>query len=144
MTGWDPIVKIDKFEANITVNAVDFSQVSAITYVVHVPVGTDKTKVKFTEPPAPVAESLSFVYDQQGSQIIVATTATAIANGATSVTVTVSQKDSILATVSGNTGDTLTTVPILLGDKASQKDAGKASDSSTIREARSAARIPRD
>ena len=130
LTGWDPIVQIDTFEANITVNADNLSQVSAITYVVHVPVGTDKTKVKFTEPPAPVDESLTFAYDQPDNQIVVDTTTTAVAGGSTSVTVTVSQKDSILATVVGSTGDTLTAAPISLGAAASQKAAGKASKSS--------------
>ena len=133
-TGWDPIVKIDTFEANITVNAGSLSQVSAITYVVHVPMGTDKTKVKFTEPPAPVAESLTFAYDQPANQIIVDTTTTAVAGGSTSVTVIVSQKNAILASLSGTTGDTLTTDPILLGDKAkaSKQDGGQQSDGGTL------------
>ena len=133
-TGWDPIVKIDTFEANITVNAGDLSQVSAITYVVHVPMGIDKTKVKFTEPPAPVAESLTFAYDQPANQIIVDTTTTAVAGGSTSVTVIVSQKNAILASLSGTTGDTLTTDPILLGDKAkaSKQDGGQQSDGGTL------------
>ena len=114
LTGWDPVVQVDKFKANITVNAADLGQVGAIAYVVHIPVGTDKTKVKFTKPIAPVAETLAFAYDQQGSQVVVEATTTAIAGGSTPVSVIVSQGGSILANVAGETGATVMTPPMPL------------------------------
>ena len=70
--------------------------------------------MKFTKPVAPVAETLVFAYDQQGSQVVVEATATAIAGGSTPVSVIVSQGGSILANVAGATGDTLVTAPIPL------------------------------
>ena len=72
------------------------------------------------------------------------TTTTAVSGGSTSVTVIVSQKDSILANVVGLTGDTLTTAPISLGAAAGQKAARKASKSSKSVGTPTTAAIPLD